>query len=1015
MNRLWVALLGGAAAAHASAADFVTVGFQSPELAKASLKRLVDSVGSIYRVNAGADTYTIRLKSGQSATRIAKLWKGEAGVIVARVSQPDLDFTATNFNSVKGLTATIAELTAQNDDLIAMRKARGMAEPDKTEKVKTSYYESYKYWLEERAYPRDTIDWRAFQKAAAWREQMQPAGGGLDGYSAGNWQFIGPTNLDVPYTTYYGVRPTSGRVNALAVDPSNPNVIYMGGANGGVWKTTNGGTNWVPLTDGWTWLSVSSLAIDPSNTQVIYAGTGDFPGSRIYTQGMMKSTDGGASWTQIGGSTFGSRAINSIVIDPENPQIVVACSGRGASGNRHVFRSTNGGSTWTSVLTTDVNWAQLSIGALSAGSRIYYVSGGGTGGNVWRSLDRGITWTKLTTPAVAATNHSVIQVAASPIFPNTVYIMVNADQKIYKSVDAGLTWTNVTTGLPQSGNTYYFSQSTYNWFLTVSSASTPSPRDIIYAGFICVEMSPDGGATWRTIGGPTYSTSAKTHNDQHTITVDPSNPNRVIVGNDGGAYTFTLNPSTNTGTWTYLSQNLGITQFYKMAIHPTNPDHLMGGTQDNATPHSLGNLANWDNVGGGDGGFCDIHPTTPNTQYATSQNLNIYRTTNAWASSSGISPSTSDPKAFIAPIVLDYNNPHLLYAGTNYLNVRNNTTATWSLRLGNQVLTTGTVRYIAVAPGDGNVIYTGGSDGQVWMTRNAGSTWTQINTGSTSLPARTITSISINPADKNDVLITVSGTGSGHVWRCADTTAATRVWQNRNGSGLGTLPDNPGNAIVRDPVDFDNVWWVGMDLGVFVTEDGGATWQNATQPLGLPNVQVNDFRASATTNYLTAATFGRGFWRLPLPKVVYATSFNVVSGSLLVGGLNELKISDNQVMGIGNDTFAPNTIVEFTTTSPDQNLTEVQFVYEGKGTRDSHVRIIELWDYVSGSWVNVQSGASSTTEVRLIATVTNNPSRFVQAGTKQMRARLRFVPTQDLTAVDGWNVQIDRAFWRVTP
>jgi len=470
-------------------------------------------------------------------------------------------------------------------------------------------------------------------------------------------------------------------------------------------------------------------------------------------------------------------------------------------------------------------------------------------------------------------------IQASKIDPNTVYLLCPSARKIYKSTNAGANWTDISAGFVNGSNNYNWSQGTYDFFLETSVANG---NDAIYVGLIDVVMSPNGGATWQSVGGPAYSNSSVLHNDQQSVALHPTNPNQLLVGGDGGLFRFTYNPANNTWTWGYLSANLGVTQFYKSAFHPTNPNIMLGGTQDNATPFCNGNLNVWDNVGGGDGGFCAINPNSTNRQFCESQSLNLYKTTNSWSSSSGISPNWgSDSRAFIAPFILDPNDPNLLYAGTNYLWRYNDSGNSWTARLGSQLLSaSGNLRSIGIAPGDGQRIYTGASDGQVWMTSNGGTNWTQINTGSPGLPNRTITSISVNPANKNAVLVTVSGTGTGHVWRCTDTTAANRVWTNVSGSGLTGLPDVPVNMLARDPNSPQSVWYVATDVGVFATGDSGVTWANATAPLGLPNTQVNDIKAVPGTGRLMAATYGRGMWYIRI------TNLQSISGTINLQDFN---------------------------------------------------------------------------------------------------------------------------------
>lgn len=746
------------------------------------------------------------------------------------------------------------------------------------------YLEAYLWRMRQRAYPNNRVDWSAYPRAYAQQKRMPAASSGDRLRPAPQrWEFLGPTNLPVPYQIYYGQGKTNGRINGVAFSPT-AGTYFLAAAGGGVWKTTNSGVTWTPLSDGWTNIKVSSVAVHPTNPNIVYAGTGDFDGGfSSYGFGVMKSTNGGTTWTNLGASQFSGASIQKILIDPENPNLLTLTLGKGLTSGK-VFRSTDAGVTWTTAISTTAHWCGLSYGALSGGNRVYYAAGEGTGGQVWRSLDRGATWTKLN-PPLGTGYQDGIDVAASLTAPNTVYLLSGANEKVYKSTDAGATWTDTTNNFPaddQTGDRYNWSQEWYD--LHIACSTNPSNgQDMVYVGLIDFVASRDGGATWQSVGR-TYTSGALTHNDQHCMAVNPTNPNDVLVGNDGGIYRLAYTPSS--GTWAFdttVSARLGITQFYRAAFHPTDPTRMLGGTQDNATPAALGDLGNWDNVGGGDGGFCAINPQNPSVQYTTSQNLFLYRTGNQWTTTTSITPNFgTDRKAFIAPITLDASNPDRLYAGTNFLWRYTDSTSTWTPRLGNQQLAsgTGTLSYIAVAPTDGNRIYTGAGSSDVWTTPDGGNTWTQIDAG---LPNRFVTGIHVNSANAKSVLVGFSGTGTGHLWLCADTTASPPVWTNVSGSGATGLPDIPLNGITSDPTDTTfRKWYVGTDVGVFATTDGGATWTNATAPLGLPNVEVDDVTVVRGTGYLMANTFGRGMWRLQLPSL--QTSFSV-AGTVRLNGL----------------------------------------------------------------------------------------------------------------------------------
>lgn len=746
----------------------------------------------------------------------------------------------------------------------------------KPEKIPGSgYLESYKQFIEERAYPGDRIDWEKYRLAEVQRDLMPS---GRIGASRGGrellntWQFIGPKNLDIPYQTYYGQPPLGGRVNGIAYHPTNANLIYIATANGGVLKTTDGGVNWTTLSDNWPNLRTTSIAIDPTNPNVIYVGSGDWNGGLGSGYGIQKSTDGGNTWTVIGGSQFSGHAVKDILIDPDNPQIINVASSYSTSGNR-LYRSTDGGATFNPTTTSSLRWSGMTIAADDGtGVKPMFAIAEG-GGGVWRSLDRGASWSALSYPQSTGS----ADISASLVSPDRVYVVDSTNNRVYRSTDRGATWTNVSAGFPNgttSNPTYNWSQASYDMHITVSRNGS---TDVVYVGLIDLVQSPDGGATWRNIGRAYYSNSIL-HNDQHCMTINPQNPNEGMVGGDGGLFRLNYNPGANTWTLTSRNANLGqTTLFYHAAFHPTDPNYMIGGTQDNAAPAALGNLNNWDNPGAGDGCWQAINAQTPARQFTTWQYLGMARTDNFWSTSSTITPTTTGESVpFIGRIMPDPNNGNEVYAGTNYLHRYSRTTNAWTYRLGNVIVgndgaATGSLRAISIAPSDSNRLYTGSTSSAVWMSTNRGTTWRQIDAG-TSLPNRTIRQIAVHPTRPNEVILAVSGTGTGHVWRCLDTNATNPVWEDRSGSGATGLPDIPHNAIARDPDDPDNTWYAATDIGMFMTTDAGATWLNVTQPLGLPNVRVDGVEVVPATRSLYAVTYGRGIWRIELGNPVNLSS-----------------------------------------------------------------------------------------------------------------------------------------------
>jgi photosystem II stability/assembly factor-like uncharacterized protein len=750
------------------------------------------------------------------------------------------------------------------------------------------WLEARKFYLKQRAFPNDTVDWQAIKNGSQMRDRLPSArlrpvsstpgngsGSGPGGPKTNSvttmavqspsskWEFIGPRNLAVPYRTYYGQGVTCGRVNAMAYSPDGS--IYAAGASGGVWKSAGGGYQWKSLSDTWPALGVSSIAIDPKNSNIIYVGTGDFQGLVGGIEfGIMKSTDGGNTWTNYGKSQFGTVAVSQVVIDPDNTSIITIATGNGADRVGYVWRSTDGGATWTKAFDSANAWSALTVSKAGAnGKRTYYAAGIGA---IQRSTDQGATWTPVSLPS-GGSLPSYPAMATSKANADTVYLLSPGDQAIFKSTDAGTSWSDVTGGFPGG---YNWSQYFYDYHINTSTLVDRFNRlqDAVYVGLIDIVQSPDGGNRWRSVG-LTYTSGALTHNDQHSMAVNPKDPNDMFIGNDGGIYRLTYNGRRDAFSFnTASNQTLGITQFYHAAFHPYDASKMIGGTQDNATPLASGDLSNWGNVGGGDGGFSEIHPLSPSEQYATSYFGQIYRTTDSWNTYDYFGlPDSAD---FVWPIALDPQDQTLLYGGgTTVWKYRFSGKFGYSLQPLAPVLSQfGLIEFIAVAPSDSKRIYAGSSAGELFMTTNGGGSWSEIDQGATSLPTRFITCIAVSPDDPSRIVVTVSGTGSSHVWRCPDTTAASPLWVDASAG----LPDAPTNTVCLDPTDPANTYYVGTDVGVFLTQDGGASYTNMTLPLGMPNVQVNELRHVYGTGYLNAATYGRGMWRIKIANPVAPVS-----------------------------------------------------------------------------------------------------------------------------------------------
>ena len=713
----------------------------------------------------------------------------------------------------------------------------------------------------------DQIDWRPrgfFLPISIVSIQLEP------------WEFVGPINYGVVETD---ASPVSGRVNALAYDRNRNGTRYLGAAMGGVWKTTDFGGTWAPMTDGWKVLPVNSIAVDHNDSNVVYAGTGDVPISS-FAMGVMKSTDAGVSWKQLGASRIGDANVSRVLVSSRSPKDVwVSVFGQFGS----IWHSSDAGDTWAAAVGPPLTW-WLGIEQAAAGpTDRYYAVGEGIGGEVWRTDDGGGTWAKLTTPLRTTMNNKpLVQerplVACSPIFPDNVYLFAPTDQRIYRSKDAGTSWNDITDNWKDWGA----QEPPYNFCMACSYAGQPgtgSAVDVIYVGQATVYRSAQGGGNWQQVEGdvlnlPNQPAVAFGHADQHAIAVDPSDPTSVLVGNDGGVFDTTfIDPTTVVVS---LNRTLGITQVYRSAYSEDLPTRILAGAQDVGTASGSGAPLSWTMVGGGDGGGCAINPRNSDVQYLQSNfsdahQITLLRTIDGWRTSNDIvhPMMINESRSSNPPMVCDPNNPLLLYVATNFLYRWVEPGAQeggWEPHVGEQQLSsTSQVEAIAIAPSDSNRLYTGSGDNQLWMSMDFGKTWRRIDTG---LPtAGTITSVSVHPQNPNDVLVTLGDPSvpNGRLWRCWNTAADQVAWKDVSNNGQpNALPNNWAKVVVRSPAAPDRVWYVGTDVGLFFTDDGGQHWYNYTWSRGLPNVKISDLKVVSSSGYLYAATYGRGIWRTKL-------------------------------------------------------------------------------------------------------------------------------------------------------
>jgi len=779
---------------------------------------------------------------------------------------------------------------------VAYQKAKAslVAEEGEDGEDDVAFYEAHAFYLERRVEADGLLDPDRWLRGAQHREQMpkwRPKYKTALGPN-GPWEQIGPRGLDVPYRTYYGVPSLSGRKTAMSYAPSNASRVYAVGGGSGLWRSDDGGASWTPKSDGWPFLQANCVTVDPLDPNIVYVGTGDYK-QGAYPFGLMKSTDGGNTWTNLAASTFGQGVIQKIVIDPTDRNTLVACVSLGGAV-RGIWRSTNAGVSWTQVVNSGLSMTDLDVSVESGGGRTWWcVAGSGVvGGRIYRSFD-GITWTQMTSPSGSTENR--MDVACSKVNRDTVYLLATGAEQIYKTTNGGASWVSVKNNFPNGaagvGANYNWSQKTYDYHI---STTRDGANDVVIVGLITVAASFNGGATWTDIG-LTYTNGAKTHNDQHCFANHPTDDGRVLIGNDGGIFLCQLNSGTNSATFTPLNDDISDEMFYAITLHPSDPTRVMGGTQDNASPASRGNLNQWDNLYAGDGGWCAFDQNNPARHYTTSQNLNVYRyDSDNDGSPTGITGGWSNA-AFIAPMIIAGDGSELFAGSSTHLWKYSGSGSSWTQSAQN-VSNGGTLVYLASAPSNGSVIYTGANNGQVWRTGDEGGTFTRID--NPNLPDSGVGAIGVSRTNPNDVIVSVGNAGA--LYRCTNTTAGTPVWTSISGSGGTALPAVPINAIAFDP-HIANTIYVGTDLGAFITEDNGATWQNMNAS-GFPNVMVTDLEINNAQTHLYVGTYGRGIYRVPLaPASLPVTGWVRQDGNAVPGAVVRLMQGTTVVQTVPTD------------------------------------------------------------------------------------------------------------------
>ena len=747
--------------------------------------------------------------------------------------------------------------------------------------------------------------------------------------SLGTWTSLGPGNI-------------GGRTRALLINPFDPNVMYAAGVAGGVWKSTNGGGSWTALNDLLSNIAFSSLAFDPANTQVIYAGTGEgfFNSDGARGAGIFKTTDGGVNWSFLNSTaTSDFFFVNDLVVSPNDHSRVYAATRSG------VWRSTDGGQSWArslnpvnaGLITVNGGCLDLAIRTDQTSDYLFASCGTMTQATVFRNVDAGnpvnpAPWTAVltdpslgrTTLAIAPSDQNVIYALASSIETGNYNLGLLGVFRSTSSGDSGTWEPRVRNSDSTKLNTLLLSnpivalQSSCNsgasnsflnqgWYDNVIAVD-PADSDRVWVGGIDLFRSDDGGSSW---GLASYWWAPKSdphyaHADQHGIFFHPQyngTTNRIMyVTNDGGVFrTDNARAATARGstaqcdtdntqvTWTSLNNNYGVTQFYHGVPYPSGLTYV-GGTQDNGTLRGTDNAgSNWSQVFGGDGGYVAVDPTVPDIIYVETTRLSLRKSENAGQSFMSATSGISEPInnfLFINPFAMDPITPQRLWSGAHFVWRTDDAAASWA-QANNGVLG-GTVSAIAVADSDSNYVLAGtgrrftfDTGGFIHRT-NIGLT----STASTEWPGvqpRTgfVSWLTFDPNNVNVAYATYSTFGGTHVWKSTD---AGATWDGIDGTGNTGIPDVPVHSIVVDSSNSQTLY-LGTDIGIFVSLDGGATW--ARESTGFANTIVESLAIGSVGSNLNlfAFTHGRGAWRVPLgPAQLKLKSVSIVGKRLIVFG-----------------------------------------------------------------------------------------------------------------------------------
>lgn len=792
--------------------------------------------------------------------------------------------------------------------------------------------EAHEYYVRQRVKPGQAIPGERYEQARQAMAQMPHFEFGRDERPQSSNLSPAATITPMSPWTYLGPNNAGGRSRAIAIRPDNPSIMLASGVAGGIFRSTNAGTTWIPMDDAMQNMAVVTIEIAPSNPAVVYAGTGEgyFNSDAVRGDGIFKSTDGGLTWAKLASTNrLNNDAwsyVYAIRVDPNNANNVWAATRGG------VYRSPNGGGSWARVLAEsycldlEFNWS-ANVAVASCGTLNLQ-------GEVFRSTDRGLSFSS--TPVLAALNQSRTELAVSKSSPNVMYAAAayydaNASlnygiRGVWRSTDSGATWTlrasntdvnPFNTALLGDFDSACDADPRAQGWYDLEIAVDPANPNIVWVGGIDIFRSDDGGLNFGR-AGVWYEDDYQPygiHADHHRIIFHPGyngTSNQVMyVGNDGGIYrtnnaraAVSTYPASNCGNvinpgvaWADLNDGFGVTQFYHGVVHPdsqTNDLLFLGGTQDNGTWFGDSDPNSWSEVYGGDGGYAAIDTDDGWDRFYTSyQNGNFVRwvwnaAQNRYDVLTGTNGLTDEGLSFITPLAMDPNNPKVLWTGGSRAWRTNNAMVSW-VPASVVDVTPSEVSAIAVAPGNSNLVLMGTEEGTILrntaaLTAGNATAWETISVS----PGGVISEITFDPITPGRVYATQSRFGQAHVFVSNNGGASWTAIDKMNQAG--GIPDLPAHTLAVDPDDNDRLY-VGTDLGLFVSLDAGATWAVADSPLPNTVVEKLVFIKQGSVRNLVAFSHGRGAWRADAGTLYASTFQDVLPGYWAFNEIEQLAAS----------------------------------------------------------------------------------------------------------------------------